>query len=438
MITISNHKIIRSTQKTLISVFFLLFLSTIHSHAQCHSLNGDWSFRTDYNNVGYAEKWFLPSTDVSFWDKMAVPGCWNTRREYSQYTGAAWYRTEFTYNEDFTEHELILLFEAIYSNAEVWINGEKLGSHDFGFTSFQFDITKYIKKGNLNTIAVRVDNTFKLGATWNWGGIRRPVSLQKLPIQRIENLFITSEPNLKQHSAEINIRAELRNAPTGTLVIKIKDAAKKTIKIIKEKIKSEVKNQELSIHLNRVNLWGFDSPYLYTAEVSIEHEGKLIHTTSTRFGIRKIEVNGYKLFLNGESIRLNGANYVPEDRFTGSTLPDEVFRKDIDLMKECGVNMARLSHLGLPKDVLDYLDEKGILIFEEIPLWNRNKLIEENHPTPIKWLTELITQRYNHPSIIGWSAGNEIGRFSDNPHITEYLISAFKHIKSLDPSRLVI
>lgn len=100
--------------------------------------------------------------------------------------------------------------------------------------------------------------------------------------------------------------------------------------------------------------------------------------------------------------------------------------------------MARLSHLALPKEVLNYLDEKGMLIFEEIPLWNKNHYVEANHPTPMRWLAELITQRYNHPCIIGWSAGNEIGRLSDNPDIEGYLASAFRHIRTLDSTRLAV
>lgn len=100
--------------------------------------------------------------------------------------------------------------------------------------------------------------------------------------------------------------------------------------------------------------------------------------------------------------------------------------------------MARLSHLALPKDVLDYLDEKGMLIFEEIPIWNKNHFVKANHPVPMRWLTELITQRYNHPCIIGWSAGNEIGRLSDNPDIEGYLTSAFRHIRTLDSTRLAV
>ncbi|RGN36441.1 glycoside hydrolase family 2 protein [Bacteroides oleiciplenus] len=422
---------------TLISLACILFAVTC-VYAQDISLNGKWMFKPDYNNIGYSQKWFSPSTDISGWDRMDVPGCWNTRREYSLYTGTAWYQTKFTYNEELKGDDLFLFFEAVYSDAEVWLNGVKLGSHDFGFTSFQFDVTKLIKQGFENTIAVKVSNTFKLGATWNWGGIRRPVSLHRLPSQRIERVFVATEPNLKKRSAEVSVRTELHNVKDGTVFLKIKDASQKIVATSKQKIASGTKEQLLSCRIDKVNLWGFDSPYLYTAEVSLEKEGKPVHSTSTRFGVRKIEIDGYKLLLNGESVRLNGANYVPDERFTGSTLPEKVFRKDIDLMKECGVNMARLSHLGLPQEVLDYIDEKGMLIFEEIPLWNRNKLIEANHPTPMKWLTELITQRYNHPCIIGWSAGNEIGRFNDNPHITEYLTSAFKHIRELDPTRLAI
>ncbi|NDV81718.1 glycoside hydrolase family 2 protein [Bacteroides sp. 51] len=417
---------------------YSLFIA-ICSFAQDISLNGKWKFRTDYNNMGYSEQWFSPSASTAGWDTMDVPGCWNTRREYSQYTGVAWYQTQFNYNENLNGDDLILFFEAVYSDAEVWFNGTKLGSHDFGFTSFEFDVTQLIKQGVSNTITLRVDNTFKLGATWNWGGIRRPVTLRRLPAQRIEDLVVTTNIDLKKRSAQINVLTELHQVADGaTLILEIKDASKRTVATAKKKVANGVKEQPFSCNLNKVNLWGFDTPYLYTAEVSLEEKGKTIHSASTRFGVRKVEIDGYKLLLNGESVRLNGANYVPEDRFTGSTLPEEVFRKDIDLMKECGVNMARLSHLGLPKEVLDYIDEKGMLIFEEIPLWNRNKLLEADHPVPMRWLTELITQRRNHPCIIGWSAGNEIGRFSDNPHITEYLVSAFKHIRSLDPTRLAV
>lgn len=190
----------------------------------------------------------------------------------------------------------------------------------------------------------------------------------------------------------------------------------------------------IPLRIRKARLWDFDHPHLYTATATCDNG----EPVTERFGIRKIEIDGYRLLLNGESIRLNGANWVPYDPFHGNTLPPEIYRRDIDQMKRCGVNMARLSHLALPKEVLNYLDEKGMLIFEEIPLWNKNHYVEANHPVPMRWLTELITQRYNHPCIIGWSAGNEIGRLSDNPDIEGYLASAFRHIRTLDSTRLAV
>ncbi|NJL76638.1 MAG: hypothetical protein HC892_18095 [Saprospiraceae bacterium] len=142
--------------------------------------------------------------------------------------------------------------------------------------------------------------------------------------------------------------------------------------------------------------------------------------------------------LNGERIRPVGFNIVPEDRFTGSTLPFERIKEDVDLMKSLGVNMARLSHVSLPKEYLDYLDEKGIMVFEEVSLWGKDIWVDPDHPMPKEWLQRMVKEKYNHPSLVGWSIGNEIGDESKNPKVKDYVKGAIQMAKKLDPNRLAL
>lgn len=420
-----------------VRIFIIILLLGCGCDAMAVSLSGKWAFKTDVYNVGQNQQWFEPAHDVSAWDSMTVPGCWNTKLEYSDYTGVAWYRREFAIDDKNADHNLLLNFEAVYNDAQVWLNGKLLGEHDFGFTAFGFDVTDVVKEKQTNVLVVRVDNSFKLGATWNWGGIRRGVTLNSVPKQRIDRAMITAKPDLKRGSAQVAVKVNIVGGAEGKATVEIRDAAQRVVARKSVGVERGASSVLVSVKLDRANLWSFDTPYLYSARIVLETNGAK-SVVDERFGVRKIEIDGYKFMLNGKSVRLNGANYVPYDRFTGSVLPENIFKRDIDQMKSCGVNMARLSHLALPKDVLDYIDERGILIFEEIPLWNKNHYVKANHQVPLRWLSELITERYNHPCIIGWSVGNEIGRLSDNPDIEGYLSSAFKHVKSLDSTRLAV
>jgi hypothetical protein len=110
----------------------------------------------------------------------------------------------------------------------------------------------------------------------------------------------------------------------------------------------------------------------------------------------------------------------------------------VDMMKEAGANMARISHMSLPKEFLSYLDEKGIMTFEEVTLWGKDVLVDPDNPLPKLWLEKLIKQEFNHPSIIGWSVGNEIGSINKNPLATAYIKGAIENAKRLDPSRLAV
>jgi beta-galactosidase len=184
-----------------------------------------------------------------------------------------------------------------------------------------------------------------------------------------------------------------------------------------------------------VHLWHFDDPYLYNCTVSLKNGNEVLHEKKERFGLRKIEVDNknYSFKLNGEAIRPMGFNLVPDDRTTGNTLPLWRIKEDIDMMRAAGANMARLAHFPFPKEMLDYLDERGMMIIEEVPVWGYDTLVNKNNPAPKEWLKRLIADHYNHPSIIGWSVGNEIGNV---PGVMEYVDNAIQLVRSLDSTRL--
>jgi beta-galactosidase len=427
----------------------MLFTSTSYaSVTDTLSLNGIWKFKTDLYKNGVEQQWYKLLISKDSWDKMEVPGNWDLHNEYADYTGDAWYSYTFNANESWTGKNLRLVFQSVYNDSEVWLNGNKVGENHFGFLQFYFDVSKYLLIGQKNEIVVKVNNVFKKGAIWNWGGIRRPVWLEITNPVRINSLAITPIPDLQKQNASIQIKAEVANysSKPADLSFGVEVFYKnKSIYISGIQKALSVKENELTTLAHTLNLskgnthlWHFDHPELYTAKVSIYSEKQLLHTYEDRFGIRKIEIDGIKLKLNGEEIRLVGFNLVPEDRVTGNTLPFDRIKKIVDMLKEAGANMARISHMSLPKEFLDYLDERGIMTFEEVTLWGKDILVDPANPLPKLWLEKLIKQEYNHPSIIGWSVGNEIGTLNKNPLASDYIKGAIENAKRLDPNRLAV
>jgi len=411
------------------------------------SLNGVWSFKVDPYAQGENEEWYSEDVSTSSWDKMDVPGNWDLQNEYSEYVGNAWYSRTFSVDESLNQMQVRLVFQSVYNDSKVWINGYFLGENDLGFLAFDYDISQYLNENRENRLTVLVNNNFKSGAMWNWGGIRRPVWLEITPKTRIEFQHIDAVPNLKKGTAKLDVKVVLSNASQEDKDVSFEINIKRKGKIIagkklKTKIPANTKNHVLKwaykLPKSKVDLWHFDFPNLYESEIMLLDNNEILHQISNRFGIRKIEIKGLELQLNGERIRPVGFNIVPEDRFTGNTLPFERIKEDVDLMKSLGANMARLSHVSLPKEYLDYLDEKGIMIFEEVGLWGKDALVDPEHQKPKEWLKRIVEGKYNHPSIIGWSIGNEIGDEAENPKVNAYVEGAVALAKKLDSHRLTV
>jgi beta-galactosidase len=430
--------------KELLLLAWLLSIGTLPGLAQTTSLNGTWAFRTDPNDVGETQGWHRAEANKANWDSpgvdsLNVPGNWDLRNEYAHYVGKGWYRRTVNVPQNLTNKTVRLRFEAVYHDCTVWLNEQKLGENHSGFLPFEFDVTNRLQAGT-NTLIICADNTLTRGAIWNWGGIRRPVTVIISEPVRVVRQHITPTVNLTQKTATVSVRVFVQNltnqstVATGTCLLTAPNGFIRTlpfrVNVPADSVASVVVQTALTAA--ETHLWHFDDPFLYTAQVRLAN-GEI---RSDRFGLRKIELDNatYQLKLNGEVIRPMGFNLVPDDRTTGNTLPTWRIKEDIDLLKGLGCTMTRLSHLCLPDEVMDYLDERGMLVLSEIPLWGYDPRADPASTLSKDWMTRLVTNQYNHPSVIGWSVGNEYGEY---PTAIDYTKQAVALTRTLDSTRLV-
>ncbi|EWH10188.1 glycoside hydrolase [Catenovulum agarivorans DS-2] len=412
------------------------------------SLAGQWQFQIDPYKKADKQHWWKTTTNTQNWDKIAVPGVWDVYDKYADYMGDAWYRTEFKGDAKWQQQQVRLVFDSVYNDSEVWLNDVYLGANKLGFMAFEFDISKHLNTQGSNTLIVKVNNRFRRGAVWNWGGIRRPVYLEVRPQTHIEKVYVTAQPNLAEGSANIKLETFIANLSDEKINAKVEHKLLRKGQVVAiyndtPTVTMAANNQtkltaSYQLAPNKVALWHFNNPNLYHIETTLSINNQIVHQHKDRFGIRTVEVKDRKLFLNGEQVRLVGLNMVPEDRFDGNALPLSRIKEDVDLLKSLNANFARLSGPALPKEYLDYLDEVGFLVVEEVALWGKDALVDPDHPLPKQWLERLVSDNYNHPSVIARSVGNEIGDLNKNPKVLEYVEGAIAHAKELDPTRLAV
>ena len=386
----------------------------------------------------------LVTTQDHNWHNLKVPGHWGMINQYSTYTGKGWYRKAFKTPSDWQakpNEKLRLTFDGVYHIANVYLNGQYLGRHQGGFTPFEFDVTNKVNFKENNILAVEADNSAIVGATWNWGGIIRDVTLIKNEDVRIKYQYIHAEPDLESGTAKLTVRVRVENSA------KIDRKLTFNAHVNKEEILTHLEHNfsvpansiqefELTSQLNKqqVKLWHFDRPHLYNLQSTISENGKILHSSKERFGIRKISLTDSQMLLNGEPVRIGGYNRISDHRYWGSSEPLELLEQDIDLMKNAGANFMRIMHGTQNKKLIELCDEKGILIFEEANIreLTNPEFVAPEYTMNKQWIREMIERDINHPSIIGWSVGNEL---------TDHYIYAKKminYVKSeLDPYRLV-
>ena len=426
------------------------------------SLSGLWLFKLDRENRGNVENWYRSEMPVEDWIPVIVPHTWQIEADSSDYQGAAWYRATFEAPERWGGQSVRVEFEAVFHSAEVWLNGQRVGKHlRSGYTAFTLDLTPALRPGGLNTLVVRVDNSFDdamlpRGNSFDWtvdGGLIRPVHLLIAPRVCIERVDVDALPHLESASADLVVHAALRNDSEDladlTLSYEVSEddsrqvvARQRGAMTISLKAGSAEMVALPHAALRNPRLWHFDHPQLYRLELRIERSGKVVHSADTTFGVRKIEAKDRGFYLNGERIWLMGVERMAgSNPQYGMAEPESWIRHDHDDMKELNAVFTRV-HWQQDRRVLEYCDRHGILVQVEIPGWGPNTFkgmtsepSAEIMQNGLDQLREMISRDRNHPCILSWGVCNEVD--GQNPPAQAFVRRMYKEAKQLDPHRLV-
>ena len=362
--------------------------------------------------------------------------------------GIGWYRYELTPKDEWKGKRIVLDFQGIMLVGDVYLNGKRIGGTDYGYLGFDIDLSKLLKWGQPNEIAVKADTQNPSNSRWFTGaGLYRDVNLivtNKNQFFPRHPLFIRTEGN-----KEVKIKAEIINqqkvakgqsAAKMPVGVRILDADGKVVAEQKNDIHFNAKwrdrEYELpSISLENAKLWSPDSPYLYTAEVTLyDSEGNIADQIKEPFGVRTIEIIPQKgLLVNGKKVLLKGyANHHTLGALGAAAYPRAI-EKRLKLMKEFGMNHIRTSHNPYSEDFLKLCDKYGILVVDEL----YDKWLTQYAGGRVDWeslwqkdVPEWVKRDRNHPSVVMWSLGNELQQYSNLP-FNDWGVTAYKLQKEL-------
>lgn len=382
-------------------------------------------------------------------EQVNVPHTWNNID--GQDGGNDYWRGTCEYRRSFASPELAagelayLEFDGVNATADVCVNGRDVCHHDGGYSTFRVNVTDVIAPaGGSNELVVKVDNSVndhvypqKADFTF-YGGIYRDVNLLTVPAVHF-SLEYHGGPGLavtgayEGDTSKVRVQSWLEGAGADAVAdadvaVVITDASGAVV--------ATGTGTDCVLTVERPHLWdGLDDPYLYRATVTLTSGGADIDEVSTRFGIRTFKVDPDKgFFLNGRSYPLRGVCRHQDRKGLGNALTEKEHREDIELIKEIGANTLRLAHYQQAQFFYDLCDEAGIVVWAEIPYISEH--LPRGRENTVSQMTELITQCYNHPSIVCWGVSNEItistkdkADMLDNHHMLNDLVH------KLDPTR---
>jgi beta-galactosidase len=364
--------------------------------------------------------------------------------------GIGWYRKHFTL--DAVGKRAAVRFDGIYMNAELWINGHRLGEHPHGYTSFEFDLTPHLKPpGEENVLAVRVRNEGKNSRWYSGSGIYRHVWLTVREPVHVPTwgVFVTT-PEVSGNKALVKVSTEVRNSGDGDAEMlvraSIRDSEGKSVGSVQSKLaipSGGTRSVVQAVVVASPKLWSPDSPNLHAVDVEIVAAGKVLDSVSTKFGIRNIEVdakNGFRL--NGKPLLLKGGCIHHDNGPLGAAALDRAEERKVELLKANGYNAIRTSHNPPSPALLDACDRLGMLVIvEAFDQWNEQKY--DHHQDYSRFfkgwserdIASMVRRDRNHPSVIMWSIGNEIPeQFRDTLGTAKRLREA---VLSHDSTRLI-
>jgi len=347
--------------------------------------------------------------------------------------GVGWYRKKLNITTTDTGKNIYLDIDGAMSYAMVWLNGNLVGGWPYGYNSFRLNLTPYLKFGGDNQLAIRVDNPNYSARWYPGGGIYRNVWLTKMNALHVAHwgTFVTSK-NVSATSATVDISVEIENKLTTdenvevvTEIYLLQDnlqRGKKKIISFSKTVAAVLSGKKIklenSVIINNPLLWGpppSQKPNLYTAVTKLFVNGKQIDEYETRFGIRSLQFNPVKgLLVNNEPVRFQGVNQHHDLGALGAAFNTRAAERQLEILAELGCNAIRMSHNPPAPELLDLTDRMGFLVMDEIyDSWERKKTPHDFHLIFPDWYESdtrsFIRRDRNHPSVIAWSFGNEVG-----------------------------
>ena len=439
---------------------FLLFL-TVGSCTSAEKMTNDrrQDFTADWTfHLGDDSAASRPDYDDTAWRILNLPHDWAIEGEFSRDNpsgtgggalpgGIGWYRKTFTVDKADEGKRLYIDFDGVYMNSEVFINGHSLGVRPYGYVSFSYDLTPYIKWGGKNVVAVRVDNGEQPNSRWYSGcGIYRNVWLTKLnPVHIAQwGTFITAE-DVSKNSARLNIRTKIQYDAAAQLQDSVKQADGTYVVFdseivpladvvlqsrlmdaegnVVDEVASELQviptclnEVEQEIVVKNPNLWSVNTPYIYKVNSILIDKitGKVLDNYCTNTGIRTFRFDAQKGFiLNGERLKINGVCMHHDLGCLGAAVNIRAIERQLEILQEMGCNGIRCSHNPPSPELLDLCDRMGFIVMDEtFDMWRKRKTAHDYSRYFNEWherdLTDLILRDRNHPSVFIWSIGNEV------------------------------
>jgi beta-galactosidase len=407
----------------------LLFAINVSLSAQRQRLtiNDNWRFMK-MDAKGFEQS----NYDDQYWQGVHIPHTWNAKDAFDEergyYQGIGCYRKQFSLAESWKGRQIYLYFEGANHTAEVFVNGKPAGKHIGGYTAFAFNITNLVQYGAPNVLAVRVSNAqtdelAPISADFTfYGGIYRDVYLVSTSSNHFsfgnhaEPGIHVSTPRVSATLAQLqaDVFVDIMNAAISpSVLVEVFDKEQKLVAIGKHTFKKGLSGyQKANIKLTDIRnprLWHPDHPYLYQVKATLFEGKNAVDGVQQPLGLRWFRFDADKgFFINDKYLKLVGANRHQDFEGIGNALPDHQHRYDIQLLKDMGANFIRIAHYPQDPALLRACDELGIMAWEEIPIVNEIGMNKAFEQSSVSQLTDMITQHYNHPSIITWGFMNEV------------------------------
>jgi beta-galactosidase len=421
------------------------------------SFDRGWKFHLGDDSLAYR-----PGFKDEHWRDLDLPHDWSIEGTFSAEnpstpeggalpTGTGWYRKHFKLQQKDSGKVYYIDFDGVFCNSEVWINGHYLGKRPFGYISFRYELTPYLKFGKEeNILAVRVDNSAQPASRWYTGsGIYRHVWIVPENAIHVDHWGsrITT-PEVSAEKARVRLELKIRSIGQNDQQVNVRT-------VIVDQQGQETGKSEKTVHItdsltllyqemviSEPALWSVQSPVLYKAVTGIYSGRELLDEYETPFGIRYFAFhpqNGFSL--NGKPLKIHGVNQHHDLGALGAAVNTRAMQRQLEILKNMGCNAIRMAHNPPAPELLDLCDRMGFLVIDEaFDEWKKTKVKKGYHLYWDEWhvrdLQDMVLRDRNHPSIIAWSIGNEIPEQFDSTGInmTKELV---RIVKELDPTRPV-